>query len=252
MNPGGCNLSGNNEIIVNAGKTQGNQSDPDVAADKDGNFVVVWTDDNANKGTTQIFMRGFDASGKPRFDIKTVNQKSDNSKYQARVAMAPDGKFVVSWTDKRSGNNTPQIWVRGFNADGSQAFAERAVADKAAGTRIKSDVFIDNQHRFIVAWEDDSDANGSTQSKFRLFNADGTPRSNAITANTVSTATKTDHRSAVNPMARNSSSRGQISNRKTPRPTRSWREHSTQTANKSMPISKFQRQMPKIKIHKFV
>ena len=65
-------------------------------------------------------------------------------------------------------------------------------------------------------------------------------------------ATKTDHRSAVNPMARNSSSRGQISNRKTPRPTRSWREHSTQTANKSMPISKFQRQMPKIKIHKFV
>lgn len=187
MNPGGCNLSGNNEIIVNAGKTQGNQSDPDVAADKDGNFVVVWTDDNANKGTTQIFMRGFDASGKPRFDIKTVNQKSDNSKYQARVAMAPDGKFVVSWTDKRSGNNTPQIWVRGFNADGSQAFAERAVADKAAGTRIKSDVFIDNQHRFIVAWEDDSDANGSTQSKFRLFNADGTPRSNAITANTVST-----------------------------------------------------------------
>lgn len=186
LKPGGCNVSGNAEIIVNAGETQGHQSDPDIAADKDGNFVVVWTDDMDNNGSTQVFMRGFDANGKPRYARKTVNQVSTRDQYQPRIAMSPDGKFAVSWTDTRSAKTTPQIWVRGFNADGSQAFAERPVAEATEGTRVKSDIYMDEKGRFIVAWEDDADANGSTQAKFRMFNADGSYRTGIKTANTKS------------------------------------------------------------------
>lgn len=183
MNPGGCNVSGNAQIIVNT-DTAGHQSDPDVAMDKDGNFVVVWTDDTDNNGATQVYMRGFHADGSERFARKTVNQVGTRDQYQARVAMAPDGEFAVSWTDTRAAKEKPQIWVRGFHADGSQAFAERAVADEVAGTRVKSDIFMDKLHRIVVVWEDDGDGNGSTQAKFRILNADGTSKTGVKTANT--------------------------------------------------------------------
>lgn len=185
MNPQGCEISGNSEIIINA-ETAGHQADPDVAADKDGNFVVVWTDDKDNNGSTQVYMRGFDAEGKQRFATKVVNKESTRDQYQARIAMAPDGQFAVSWTDKRASESMPQIYVRGFKANGTEAFAERLITDKAEGTRVKSDIFMDKDHRVIVAWQDDGDGNGSTQVKFRILNADGTNKTSAKTANSVS------------------------------------------------------------------
>lgn len=183
LSPEGCNISGKNEIVVNAGKTSGHQSEPDVAMDKNGNFVVVWTDDNDNNGSTQVYMRGFNADGTERFGIKTVNSVSTRNQYQPRIAMAPDGQFAVSWTDTQSSKSTPQIMVRGFKADGTQAFADRPLTDKVAGTQVKSDIFMDSSHNIVVVWQDDSDGNGSTQAKMRMLNADGSSKTDAKNVN---------------------------------------------------------------------
>jgi len=185
MNPESCSISGNSEIIINE-KTSGHQSDPDVAMDQNGNFVVVWTDDNDNNGSTQVYMRGFNADGSQRFGTKTVNTISTRDQYQPKIAMAADGQFAVSWTDNESAKETPQIYVRGFKADGSEAFAQRAVADEVKGTRVKSDIFMADNHTIIVAWEDDDDGNGSTQARMRILNADGTSKTAVKTVNTES------------------------------------------------------------------
>ncbi|MBQ9394497.1 MAG: metallophosphoesterase [Proteobacteria bacterium] len=183
LNPNGCNISGNAEIVVNAGKTSGHQAEPDVAMDKNGNFVVVWTDDNDNNGSTQIYMRGFKADGSERFGIKTVNSVSTRDQTQPHIAMAPDGQFAVSWTDTKTSKNTPQIMVRGFKADGTQSFADRPITDSVAGKQIKSDIFMDSSHNVVVVWEDDSDGNGSTQAKMRILNADGSSKTGVKTVN---------------------------------------------------------------------
>ncbi len=184
MLPEACNYSGHSELVINE-KTAGHQEEPDVAMDQNGNFVVVWTDDNDNNGSTQIYMRGFNADGTQRFATKTVNTVDTRNQYQPHIAMAPDGQFAVSWTDTASSKDTPQINVRGFNADGSQAFAQRAVTDAVAGTQVHSDIFMDKNHNIVVVWEDDGDANGSTQIKMRLINANGTSKTDAKTVNSV-------------------------------------------------------------------
>ena len=184
--PGGCNYADHAEIVINK-TTAGHQADPDVAMDKNGNFVVVWTDDNDNNGSTQVYMRGFNADGSERFATKTVNTVDTRNQYQARIAMAPDGQFAVSWTDTQSSKSTPQIMVRGFNANGSQSFADRAIADTVAGTRVHSDIFMDQNHNIVVVWEDDEDGNGATQARMRILNADGTSKTGLITVNTKDT-----------------------------------------------------------------
>ena len=178
--PGGCFPTA--DIVINA-DTAGHQYDPDVAMDKDGNFVVVWTDDTDNNGSTQVYMRGFKADGSQRWARKVVNSVKTRDQYQARIAMAADGTFAVSWTDTREAKDKPQIWVRGFKADGSELFAERAVADTAAGERIKSDIFMDDSKNIVVTWQDDNDGNGTYQIYMRLLKADGTNKTKVLTVN---------------------------------------------------------------------
>ncbi len=175
MTPGGCELDNNPEILIST-NTNGHQSEPDVAMDKDGNFVVVWTDDCDGNGSTQVLMRGFNADGTERFATQNVNQVDTGDQYQPHIAMASDGQFAVSWTDTRLGAQKPQIWVRGYKADGSQNFAERKLIESTTGTQVHSDIFMDDAHNFVVAWEDDSDGNTLTESMMILFNPDGTPK----------------------------------------------------------------------------
>ena len=172
------------QFTVNS-NTAGSQRHPDVAMDKDGNFVVVWEEDNGNKNTSEIYMRGFDAKGNERFASKVVNTVTDGMQYTPSIAMAPDGKFVVAWHDESAGQNTPQVFIRGFNADGSELFHDRNVMEKAEGARKAPDVAIADDGTFVVTWQDDSDGNGTYQIYAKGFNADGTDRISQFTVNTV-------------------------------------------------------------------
>ena len=170
------------EFDVNT-TTSGPQRNPDVAMDKDGNFVVVWEDDFENDGTYQIYMRGFDAKGKERFATKTVNSEAAGQQYTPSIAMADDGRFVVAWEDQSVSKDTPQVYIRGFNADGSEMFHDRNTMDAVAGTRRSPDVAMAPDGNFVVTWSDDTDGNGLYQIYAKGFNADGTERIKHFTVN---------------------------------------------------------------------
>ncbi len=174
------------EFAVNT-TTSGPQRHPDVAMDKDGNFVVVWEDDFENDGTYQIYMRGFDAKGKERFATKTVNSEAAGQQYTPSVAMAEDGRFVVAWEDQSVSKDTPQVYIRGFNADGTEMFHDRNTMDTVSGTRRSPDVAMAPDGRFVVTWSDDTDGNGVYQIYAKGFNADGTDRIKHFTVNKVDT-----------------------------------------------------------------
>ncbi len=168
---GGC--ANGKQFVVNA-NTAGNQRNPDVAMDKNGNFVVVWEDDSDGNGKYEIWMRGFKANGSELFARKTVNSVATGQQFNPEIAMAPDGKFVVAWEDYSNGNDTPQIFIRGFNANGTQRFADRNTEAAVKGSRRKPDIAMASDGFFVVTWEDDADANGYYEVKAKGFKADGT------------------------------------------------------------------------------
>lgn len=178
--PGGC--EGFSDIVVNSSE-QGDQHSPSVGIDDQGNFVVVWADDSDDNGTYQIRGRGFAADGTERFPELTINSVAQGQQLAPVVAMAPDGRFVVGWEDDAAGNGDSQVMVRGFQADGTEGFADLSVHSDTMGQRIRPALALDATAGFVVAWQDDSDGNGTYQIHARGFDASGAERFARITVN---------------------------------------------------------------------
>ncbi|MBQ9396396.1 MAG: metallophosphoesterase [Proteobacteria bacterium] len=176
---GGCEKV--KQFTVN-NPTAGDQMTPAVAMDKYGNFVVVWADDTDGNGYYQIYMRGFDENGKERFATTVVNSKDTGQQFNPSIAMAPDGRFVVAWEDESDNAQTPQIFVRGFDANGKQAFADRNV-DKLEGVNRHPSVAMADDGSFVVTWDAAASADADLQVLAKGFKADGTDRYPKFTVN---------------------------------------------------------------------
>jgi len=90
-------------------QTVSRQHEPRVAADADGNFVVVWEDDGSRAGYgsyVDVSGRRIDASGTPlgdEFSLATVN---GGYQYLPNVTGAPTAEFMVVWND----NDNRKFW----------------------------------------------------------------------------------------------------------------------------------------------
>jgi hypothetical protein len=109
------------EFQVNS-YTTGTQQTPAVAADGDGNFVVVWVSANFEGGTGQdgsrqgVFGQHFLSTGDRVGGEFQVNTYTTGDQTEPAIVAGPDGDFVVVWT---SGYPTAQ------DGNGSGIFAQR-------------------------------------------------------------------------------------------------------------------------------
>ena len=97
------------------------QFQPSVAADADGDFVVVWSDGRGYYEGSSIRGRRFAADGTPRdepFQVNSITTGS-NSRTQPSVAADADGDFVVVWSYSRGRYQGSVIYGRRFAADGT-------------------------------------------------------------------------------------------------------------------------------------
>ena len=85
-----------NEFPVTAA-TSANRSDPQVASDHAGNFIVTWTADNGDGDGAAVGARLYDRSGTPITPEFTVNETTAGSQYSAHVALNDAGTFAVAW-----------------------------------------------------------------------------------------------------------------------------------------------------------
>jgi hypothetical protein len=169
---------------VNAVRS-GNHLAPDVAVANDGRFVVVWQDDRDRNGFYQIKARGFDSHGAERFAERTINVHARGQQTSPRVAIAPDGFFVVLWEDDPDKNGFTNIRMRGFHADGRERWSERLVHVRSSGQQRRPRVAMGPFGDFVVVWEDDFDKNGMYQIAMRAFTADGNEKFSQRTVNVV-------------------------------------------------------------------
>jgi hypothetical protein len=145
---------------------------PDVAVDARQRSVVVWADDTDGNGYFQIKARGF-FGRKPRFSQRTVNRVARGQQTAPRVAMAPDGFFVVVWEDDADGDGFTNLHMRGFHEDGSERWRQRRVHVNTSGQQRRPRIAMGPWGDFVVVWEDDRDGNGHFQIRMRAFTAEG-------------------------------------------------------------------------------
>jgi hypothetical protein len=138
------------EFEVNS-QTGFNTSSPHVGHDPAGNFVVVWSRLDRFGSGWDLFGRRFDAAGHPVGSEFQVNAYTTGEPTTGAVAMAPDGGFVVVWSDAGQ-DGSDDVIARRFDSAGSPAGPEFLVNSYTSFSQEFPDVAADGAGNFVVVW----------------------------------------------------------------------------------------------------
>jgi hypothetical protein len=155
---------------------------PTVAMAPDGRFVIVW-ESVSGDGSLDIRARRFHADGSADGGEFTVNQFTGLDQKSAAVAMNYLGEFVIVWVSDHPALTDPNdteksIFAQWFDSNGNTQGPEVLVHRYVKDGQEDPAVGIDDQGRFVVAWQS-INQDGNTWGVFaRRFNADKSPIEN--------------------------------------------------------------------------
>jgi hypothetical protein len=125
---------------------------PAVSIVKDGNFVICWEDERSGDG--DIYIQRFKSNAKQGKNTK-VNDDVGVNQSNPKISVSSDGKFVVTWDDKRNGESNIDIYYQLYNAS-AEKVENNTIAhnDTTKFFQTYSDVSFLNDSIFVICWED--------------------------------------------------------------------------------------------------
>ncbi|HEV7515574.1 MAG TPA: hypothetical protein VGR07_04670, partial [Thermoanaerobaculia bacterium] len=99
----------------------GSQVPDQVVADRDGSFLLAWTEERAPLGVTDVFVRRFRRNGTAAGPRIQVHARSPYRRFGGHLAIGSDGRFAVAWTavDFQRGALFENAMARLFTAKGA-------------------------------------------------------------------------------------------------------------------------------------
>jgi autotransporter-associated beta strand protein len=177
------------DIQVNT-YTTSSQSLPAMAADADGNFVVVWSSSNQDGSLSGVYAQRFDATGVALGAEFKVNTYTTSTQSNAAVAMDADGNFVVTWDSSGQDGNSTGVYGQRYDAAGVAQGAEFLVNTYTVSAQSYSSVAMDADGDFVVAWGS-SGQDGSGYGIFaQRYDAAGVAQGAEFQVNTYTTSTQ--------------------------------------------------------------
>ena len=167
------------EFQVNT-TTPGNQTEPSVAIDAVGSFVVAWHGPGISE--EDIFAQRFDPNGQP-FGVEfQVNSRTESRQRYPKVTMNTAGAFTVVWEGEKveAESSTWVICCRLYDVNGTDVGGEFEV-NLEADSRYP-DVAVDGSGNFAVVWMQENSNNSIIA---RLYDADGTARMEPFEVSTI-------------------------------------------------------------------
>ncbi|WP_299084328.1 cadherin-like domain-containing protein, partial [uncultured Ruegeria sp.] len=171
------------------------QSNPNVTALADGNFVVTWQSFDGQQGDASNFAikaRIFDANGSEVVTEFLVNEFTNTAQIDPSVTALANGGFVVTWTssDREQGDTSfGAIKARIFDANGVEIVSEFLVNEFTTLSQSQPSVTALANGDFVVTWTSSDRQQGDTSNtaiKARVFDANGVAKSpNPVTEDVV-------------------------------------------------------------------
>ena len=144
------------------------QSDPVVAADSAGNFVVVWSSMyQASPAGPSVYGQRYASSGVPLGGEFRVNTYVSGTSVQgdASVRVGSLGDFVAVWSASQQDGSMFGIYGQRYSGSGAPLGPEFRVNTFTPGYQGRSDVAVDASGNFVVVWA----SNAEDGSGFGIF-----------------------------------------------------------------------------------
>lgn len=106
------------------------------------------------------------------FRDMAVNDIGGGDQIDPDIAQADNGNWAAVWEDDSDNNGIFRIFVRGFDPDGNERFADTVVNTSGVNSvnAVNPAIAMAGDGRFVVVWQ-----SSSTAIKMRIYNASGTP-----------------------------------------------------------------------------
>jgi len=162
----------------------GGQSLPRVAMNSSGQFVFSWDSINQDGDGKGIYAQRYAADGSAQGGEFQVNTYTTGAQSSSSVALAADGRFVVSWSSSNQDGSDYGIYAQRYAADGSAQGPEFRVNTTTAGYQYSTTLAIDNQGNFVTTWSS-SGQDGSEYGIYaQRYAADGAAQGSEFLVNT--------------------------------------------------------------------
>jgi hypothetical protein len=148
--------------------TTGSQSEPAVAMDAAGQFVVAYYGRDGASGSYSIFARRYLANGTTLSEVR-VNATGSARSMGPAVSYDSSGAFVVAFNRTTSVDSNSDVYVRPFTRDGAPLGVDFLVNEETVGYQGHAGISAGPGGGFVVAWTLDS----SEGHRARLYGANG-------------------------------------------------------------------------------
>lgn len=120
---------------------------PDIAIDRNGNAIAVWTQGNPTR--SNIWMNRYSiATG---WGTESAIETGDFDSSLAKVAIDPSGNALAVWQRLQQGGAIADIWASRFNARSGWSAPAQIETDNA-GTALNSRIVIDSRGNALAVW----------------------------------------------------------------------------------------------------
>ncbi|MDZ8082174.1 MAG: putative Ig domain-containing protein [Nostoc sp. DcaGUA01] len=162
-----------------------NKSNPTVAMDNDGDFVISWASYNQDGAYDGIYAQRYNSVGVAQGVEFKVNTSTDNSENNPTVAMDADGDFVISWASVAYDRGSPLngIYAQRYNSAGVAVGSEFKVTT-TANSQINPTVAIDADGDFVISWQSVGQDGSGSGIYFKRYNSAGVAQGGEFQVNT--------------------------------------------------------------------
>ena len=138
--------------VVNT-TTTGYQLGPSIGMNGAGAYVVAWTSDVQDGGTSGVYAQRFTAAGAPTGGEFQANTTIAGSQQYPSVAVEDDGSFVIAWaSDGSQDGNGWGAYSRQFNSTGVAIGGEVPLNTTTAGNQQDVGLAMVGGRDFVAVW----------------------------------------------------------------------------------------------------
>ncbi len=163
------------------------QTDPFVAMDADGDFVVTWTSTGQDGGNDGVYGQRYNAAGVAQGSEFRVNSTTAGNQRLSSVAMDAAGNFVVAWASDLQDGSSFGIYFQRFNAAGVAQGNELRANTTTADNQTNPAVAMDADGDFAIAWQSNLQDGSGIGVYFQRFSKTGATVGGEIRANSFTT-----------------------------------------------------------------
>jgi hypothetical protein len=162
-----------NETPVNT-VAASDQFDADVAALKNGGWVVTWSSYGHKNDFSGIYQQIYKADGTALGGEHRVNTHTAGNQYRSDVTVLNDGSYVVAWESQDQDGSDYGVYQQHFDASGDKIGHEQRVNTHTALDQKAPEIAALSNGGWVATWESDNQDGNAFGIYAQAYHADGT------------------------------------------------------------------------------